>query len=220
MSNDVKFDMKFFAAILLLIIGIVFISFFSYFRPVVEVVDNGFYKIPHKIGEWIGDDHTFSQEVYDELRADENFYRIYKRSDGATLGLYIGYYGTKRGGHPDHVPTGCYPSSGWKIEEIKTLSIALGENTAINVNNLYAVKGERKEQTLYWLQNFLGDVTNNGLGQNLEKIKTKVLYNRNDGAFIRVNSRVITTRKDTIKFQKEFIKLLMPYLKENWPIEK
>jgi len=212
---------QFIVAVILLSIGIFLVHGLSVVRGTMKVVDTRFKNIPHAIGDWKGEDKVFADSIYDELRADENFYRVYTNEKGEQLGLYIGYYGTVRGGHPEHVPTGCYPGSGWGIEEISSLPVTsdLIDKT-ITVNNLYATKDELAEQTLYWLQNFRGTVSHDGFGQNFEKIYTKLTFNRNDGAFIRVNSSVQTTREDTIRFQKEFISQLLPLLAENWPVEE
>ena len=210
---------QFTVAVMVLILGIGLVHGLRLVRGRMQVVERNFHKLPRRIGDWKGEDRVFDDAVYDELRADENFFRIYTNSEGDTLGLYIGYYGTQRGGHPEHVPTGCYPGSGWGIESITPLDVSAGEKT-ITVNNLYATKGDQAEQTLYWLQNFRGTVMHNGFEQNFEKIYTKLFYNRNDGAFIRINSSVVSSREETILYQKEFIRQLLPLLPRYWPVEK
>jgi EpsI family protein len=212
---------QFIVALLIFLLGFFVVSGLSMVRGTVKVVEANFKNLPHVIGDWTGVDYTFADEIYDELRADENFYRIYTNSRGDSLGLYIGYYGTERGGHPDHVPTGCYPGSGWGIEAITPLTVHSDDGAiAINVHNLYATKDGQSEQTLYWLQNFRGTVTSTGIEQNLEKLHTLLRFNRNDGAFIRVNSKVKSSREETIAFQKEFIGKLLPLLPEHWPVEE
>ncbi len=205
----------------ILFLSFVFMFKLTYGASKVEVVEKGFYKLPHSIGSWVGEDHTFSDEVYEELRADENLYRIYKRPDGSELGLYIGYYGTARGGHPDHVPTGCYPGSGWGIDSNLPHDIATSDGAySITANSLYVIKEDKSQQTFYWQQNFLGRASNSGWNQNFEKMKTRLLYGKNDGALIRVNSMVQNSREETVAFQTDFIQLLLPMLKDVWPVEK
>ncbi len=214
-------DKKFILTIIILICATSILYGIRYFRGEVVLVEKKFYTLPHTIGEWHGVDKEFDESIYNELRADENLYRIYTHTNGNTLGLYIGYYGTKRGGHPDHVPTGCYPGSGWGIDSVTPLDVSSQDGAkTITVNNLYATKGDKAEQTLYWLQNFLGTVTYRGIEQNLEKMRTKLFYNRNDGAFIRINSPVENTRTETMQFQKEFIAELIPLLPDCWPREE
>ena len=211
--------------IIVLIVAIGFTHGWRLIRGEVVVVEKNFNKMPYTIGEWHGEDNDFAQEIYNVLRADENLSRIYTRPDGKRLGLYIGYYGTKRGGHPEHIPAGCYTGAGWGIESTTSLGIkAYDDSKTITVNNFYAVKDNEGEQVLYWLQNFRGSVSHSGLKQNIEKMKTRLLYNRNDGAFVRINSRVDLTseetRDDVIAFQKEFISHLIPLLPEYWPVEE
>ncbi len=210
---------------IILIVAIAAAYGLRFIRGEVAVVEKNFNKLPLIIGEWKGVDNDFAKEIYDVLRADENVSRIYTRADGKKLGLYIGYYGTKRGGHPEHIPSGCYTGAGWGIESVTPLDIQAHDGSKkITVNNFYAVKGNEGEQVLYWLQNFRGKVSHTGLKQNIEKMKTKLLYNRNDGAFIRINSRVDLskgeTREEIIEFEKDFISYLITLLPKYWPNEE
>lgn len=211
----------YYAVVAVLVVLIVVMYGFGSFRGEVVVVEHGFKNIPYIIGEWQGEDYSFDESIYKELRADENFSRMYTRADGQKINLYIGYYGTKRGGHPEHVPTGCYPGSGWGIDAIDPLSIASSDGAQeIVVNNLMAVKGESSENMLYWLQNFRGTVVNTGWKQNIEKMKTRLLYNRNDGAFIRITAPIRNTREETVAIEKSFAADLLPLLAEHWPKEE
>lgn len=215
-------DKGFLIVVVILMCAIGLFYGYRQWRGQMVVTEKNFKDLPMQIGQWQGEERPFSDEIYDELRADENLSRVYTReSDGAKLGLYIGYYGTQRGGHPEHVPTGCYPGAGWIIHNITPLDITNEEMAkTITVNNLYAELGDLREQTLYWLQNFRGNVAHTGWRQQIEKIKTLLKYNRNDGAFIRVNATVTDTREATIAYQKDFIKKLMPLLPKHWPKEE
>jgi len=212
---------QFSIAIIVLVTGIVLVHGLSLIRGEMVVVERNFKNLPFTIGDWTGDERTFDQSIYDELRADENLYRIYRNSNGDELGLYIGYYGTQRGGHPEHIPAGCYTGAGWGIESNTPLDITSQDSTkTIRVNNFYARKGEKTEQTLYWLENFRGTVSHNGFEQNFEKIYTKLVHNRNDGAFIRINSHVQSTRDETLRFEIVFVKRLIPLLDKHGYVEK
>lgn len=192
----------------------------QYYRGEIVFVKGGFRDLPLTIGGWKGEVREFPQEVYKELREDDNMYRIYRDPAGHELGLYIGYYGTKRGGHPDHIPQGCYTGAGWGVVEDAPYPVTLDNGRTVTVHNFYAAKGDQSEQVLYWIQNYRGEVMWSGLTQNIEKMKNKLFNRRNDGAFIRINSLVTTTRDETLAFETEFLKELMPHLHAVWPVEK
>ena len=224
-KKEIMQQKLFIISVIVLIIAIGCAHGLRLIRGEVDVVEKNFNKMPYTIGAWKGEDNDFAQEIYNVLRADDNLSRIYTRDDGKRLGLYIGYYGTKRGGHPEHIPSGCYTGAGWGIESVTPLDVSAYDGSkTITINNFYAVKGNEGEQVLYWLQNFRGTVSHSGLRQNIEKMKTRLLYNRNDGAFIRINARVDLTsgetRDDVIAFQKNFISHLIPLLPKYWPVEE
>ena len=58
-----------------------------------------------------------------ELRADFNLQRAYTGPAGSLIWLYLGYYGTDRGGRPEHTPRGCYTGAGWGIEQARTFDV-------------------------------------------------------------------------------------------------
>ncbi len=213
---------NFIIAIIILILAMASVHALTEMRGEYEVVEQGFYKLPMEIGEWKAESFEFDQRVYDVLDAQEHLSRNYFRQDGAKIGLYIGYYSTKRGGHPEHIPAGCYTGAGFGIESEEPLVItsASGERT-VTVNNFYARRGERGEQVLFWLQNYRGVDMNTGLKQNIEKMKNKLFNRRNDGAFIRLNTAFTgDDRESVLAYQKEFAARLIDLLPGCWPVEE
>ncbi|MFC1809289.1 exosortase C-terminal domain/associated protein EpsI [Candidatus Omnitrophota bacterium] len=212
---------NFIIAIVILVIALISVHALIYVRGEYAVVEKGFYKLPMQIGEWKAESFEYDQRVYDVLNAQEHLSRNYFLPNGTKLGLYIGYYSTKRGGHPEHIPAGCYTGAGFGIESNESLVInsASGERT-ITVNNFYAKKGEIGEQVLFWLHNYRGVDMNTGLKQNIEKMKNKLLNRRNDGAFIRINSKVSENREEVLAHQKEFVAQLIDLLPDCWPVEE
>jgi EpsI family protein len=66
---------------------------------------------------------SFSDAVYKELNADMHVYRHYRSDDGRQVDLYIGYYGTAKGGRTPHNPYGCLPGAGWGIVEDQRIDL-------------------------------------------------------------------------------------------------
>jgi EpsI family protein len=213
---------NFITAIIILVITMAGVQALISARGEYEVVEKGFYKLPMQIGAWKAESFEFDQRVYDVLNAQEHLARNYYGPNGEKVGLYVGYYSTKRGGHPEHIPAGCYTGAGFGIESEDSLSIASESgDRSIIVNNFYARKGDQGEQVLYWLQNYRGVDMNTGLKQNIEKMQNKLFNRRNDGAFIRLNSSFKGDDRATVlAYQQEFAAALIDLLPECWPVEE
>lgn len=76
-------------------------------RGKLAVIEINLDKIPIEIAGFSGTEDFFSQAVYDELNADKHVYRHYRSKDGRQVDLYIGYYGTAKGGRTPHNPYAC-----------------------------------------------------------------------------------------------------------------
>jgi EpsI family protein len=72
-------------------------------------------ELPPTVADWRAIDIPIEQDVADMLRADLNVQRAYVHPQGYVVYVYVGYYGTTRGGTPEHTPEMCYPAQGWKI---------------------------------------------------------------------------------------------------------
>ncbi len=58
-----------------------------------------------------------AENVESMLRADFNVQRAFLHPLGDVVWLYIGYYGTDRGGTPEHTPPQCYRAHGWSLSD-------------------------------------------------------------------------------------------------------
>ena len=58
---------------------------------------------------WKGHDIPMEGSVEEILRADRHLQRSYYDRAGGLVWLYVGYYGTSRGGRSEHTPWVCYP---------------------------------------------------------------------------------------------------------------
>ena len=74
---------------------------------------------------------------------------------------------------------------------------------------------------IHWYQSAGSRVLASGLQRNIERFKGRVLYNRNDGAYIQVNSYVAETEVPEVRERvTNFVQEVMELLPEFWPIEK
>ncbi|MBW1916251.1 MAG: EpsI family protein, partial [Deltaproteobacteria bacterium] len=62
---------------------------------------------PVEIGDWLGQETRFDQEIYDAVGVDDSFLCNYQSSDGRQVQLYIGFYQSQREGDLIHSPKNC-----------------------------------------------------------------------------------------------------------------
>lgn len=191
-------------------------------RGTPRVVKINLENIPMKIGAYSGVKDSFGPAVYDALNADENIYRHYRDAAGNQVDLYIGYYGTAKGGRTGHNPYACLPGSGWGIiksgqKKIKSSYYPDG----VNVNYILSRKGDIYEVMLDWYQSEGTKVLPNGISQNIYRFISRILYNRNDGAFIRLTAVTDAKHiKETEKRVQNFSQKILELIPNYWPIER
>ncbi|QWV91849.1 EpsI family protein [Geomonas oryzisoli] len=191
-------------------------------RPRVVVVRTNLEKLPMTIGDYRGIDDVFPELVYRELNADQHVYRHYRNADGQVVTLYIGYYGTAKGGRTGHNPYACLPGAGAAIVDTGTVTLKQqGRPEPVPVNYVLARKDGASTVMLHWYQTAGTKVVATGWRQNLERFKGRVLRNRNDGAFVEVymaapDAMVPSAKKTTGAFAEKVMNLLPGY----WPVER
>jgi len=190
-------------------------------RGRVQVVDKRLDSLPKEIDGRTGFDDKFDDGVYKALNADENFLRRYAgpRRD---IWLYIGYYGTRKGGRTGHLPEYCYPGSGWDIEELGKTDVVNGDGQRVDVNKILVRRGSYRSLALYWMHSNGHQVMNTGLKMNINRFMRRLKYNRDDGAFVRISARVQNDGdvQQCMADEKQFSEALLKLLPDHWPIEK
>jgi EpsI family protein len=203
-------------SLLLLILTVAMVGCLSK-RQVPVVVQTNLERLPREIGGYIAVDGTFPESVYKELNCDKTVYRHYLNGNGV-LSLYIGYYGTAKGGRTTHNPYDCLPGAGWVILETKMI------NTAMNDSALNYIRAKRdgvNTVMVHWYQTAGTKVVATGIRQNMERFWGRLLHNRNDGAFIQITAQVNDedvepTLRKIENFSGQIVELLPKY----WPVEK
>jgi EpsI family protein len=186
------------------------------------VVETKLEKLPVKLAGFTGVDDSFGEQVYKELNADKHIYRHYETNRGQKVSLYIGYYGTKKGGRSSHTPYACLPGAGWGIIDTKKIVlIDKIKDEQVDVNYIISKKGNLYYIIIFWYQMLKDKVVSNGIQQNILRFFGRLFYNRNDGAFVRISA---FSEKDDIPktnlLVKSFSKIILNELPNYWPIEK
>ncbi len=221
-----RLSIKFFSVTVLLMISSLLITTLISNRGVPAVIAFNLEKIPMELDGFNGQRDLFPQRVYDALNADENVYRHYRSAQGDQVDLYIGYYGTAKGGRTGHNPYGCLPGAGWGIiisEKLPLDSVDQpnDKKKKIFINHILARQGDKFVNMFYWYQTRGNRIIDSGIQQNIDRFLSRLLDNRNDGAFVQIST---FSKEDTIESARElgrsFAVKIMTLLPSYWPIEK
>ena len=210
---------NFWISLTLIIITFIIIKSLGAGKDVI-VVDKKLDRLPEIISGLYSTDIPLDEMVAKELDPDVYIFRNYTSDNGRVINVYIGYYGTNKGGRTGHNPEACYPSTGWAILNEKKETIDIGGNKKITVNAML-VKKENKSQFVYhWYQSDGTHVVRSGIQQNLNRFRKMILKNRDDGAFIRVAMDVDGNEQEAKYEIEKFIRQLFWLISEYWPEEK
>lgn len=192
-------------------------------RPVVAVVEKRLDRLPAVIDGYYAKIIPLSEQVNKALQTDVYIFRTYSGPKGS-ITLYIGYYGTAKGGRTGHIPTVCYPSQGYALLDEQRLTLPVvfgnGRKSKVTVTRLLVTRNGQKQIVYHWYQASGDTVLTNGIQQNLHRFKSLWLYNRNDGAFVRVSTAVQGNPGESEKKLQTFTRRLIPLIAQYWPVEE
>ena len=189
-------------------------------QPPLKVLDVRLAKIPMQIESLVGRELYFEDSVYSALNADGNLLRDYVKHDGNVINLYIGYYGTARGGRAEHLPQYCFTGQGWTIEKWDFTNINMPGGGLTRVNRLIVNKGSMRQLVYFWFQS-QGTVMSTGWEQNWHKFQHRLQRGRNDGTLVRVSSAMPRGKEtESENRTQQFAAHIIPLIIENWPIEE
>lgn len=211
---------SFFTALAMLLATILAVMLIAA-RPVPAVVRSGLENLPVELAGYRGTDDHYPESVMAELKTDVSLYRHYLAASGPPLDLYIGYYGTAKGGRTGHNPYACLPGAGWAIVETRTVNIPHSGGGGDSVNYVLARREGVNTVLLHWYQTGGSTVLSTGLRQNLERLKGRILNNRNDGAFVQVSARVTDNGvAEAGEKARRFAGAVIERLPGVWPVEE
>lgn len=207
------------AVMMLFVLGAVVAIFF---RSVPVVVQTNLEGLPLVISGYTAIEDSFSDAVYKELNADKHVYRHYRARDGDQIDLYIGYYGTAKGGRTGHNPYACLPGAGWAIVDSRKVGIRnYSQSSDAEVNYVHARRNEVNTVMVHWYQTAGKTAMSTGIQQNMKRLLGRLLRNRNDGAFVQITSQVpdemVAAAETRVSIFAENVLQLLPGY---WPVER
>jgi EpsI family protein len=142
---------------------------------------------PQNLGAWqkTGNDQILDDETLKVLRASDYLLRDFRKSDGQTANLYVGYYASQRTGATYHSPLNCLPGSGWTLSEPGKANIALPNGSSFVANKYVIQNGDYKSLMVYWYQGRGRNVASEYWGK-VYTVFDSVRLRRSDGAMVRV----------------------------------
>jgi len=174
--------------------------------------------LPPQVLGWHGRDIPLEGTVEEMLRADDHVQRRYFDPAGGLVWLYIGYYGTERGGRSEHEPWECYPTAGWEIVEANTTKLPVGEEQVIQ--EILVQRGGEARLVHFWYRTSRSDHVVGELAHAWDRFVGRLTVGRADGAFVRLSTPL---RGESVQSGRArlraFGKGLAPQLAAHWPQE-
>src|SRR5690606_31184568 len=121
--------------------------------------------LPRELGSWTSVDIPLDGEAESILEADYNLQRRYEHPLGEVVWVYVGYYGTQRGGRPEHTPPACFRAHGWTIEDRRVIDAGGG----LRVNEMQVSLDGERQLVHYWFRSFRSHLRG-GLDQLLDHL--------------------------------------------------
>jgi len=201
--------------VLLLVIGV--FAWTLRMQPALAIDASALATLPLRIDVYDGEDVPLESTVESVLRADFNLQRSYSGA-GSLVWLYIGYYGTTRGGRPEHTPRGCYTGAGWGIEEARKLRVDPDGDLRVN-EYLVEQNGERL-LVQFWYRSNRRTGMLGGWDQNVDRFLGRLSDGRADGALIRISTPLFGDDEVSARSRLlSFASVLDPLIAERWPTE-
>jgi EpsI family protein len=172
--------------------------------------------LPPALGDWRARDVPLENEVEAMLRADWNLQREYARPGSPPVSLYVGYYGTARGGAPEHTPWVCYPSNGWTIESNERL-----DADGLRAHELVVTQNEQRRLVLFWYQSWRRAGLLGSFDVTLDHVLSRLRTERADGALVRISTDLppggeLAARSRLVSFGGALVSALAAH----WPEER
>jgi len=181
-----KSSVRFSVLLTLILVAGVFVNAWSYLGEA-HVERKQLRDFPQNINAWqkTGNDQILDDETLKVLRASDYLLRDFRKSDGQSANLYVGYYASQRTGATYHSPLNCLPGSGWTLSEPGKATIALPDGSSFVANKYVIQSGDYKSLMIYWYQGRGRNVASEYWGK-VYTVLDSVRLRRSDGAMVRV----------------------------------
>ncbi|MDD3182477.1 MAG: VPLPA-CTERM-specific exosortase XrtD [Alphaproteobacteria bacterium] len=155
---------------------------------------------PLTLGSWRGTNLALDAATLKVLKLTDYVNIDYTSSaDRASVNLYVAYLASQTMGIIVHPPTNCLPGAGWKIEKEDVVSMQTDTEAftkqPLRLARLLVRSGEDRMLVYFWYEQQGQRVTSQVEGR-LRLMKNSLLYNRTDGALVRVSTVLLPTETE------------------------
>lgn len=183
------------------------------------VAENRLQFFPQRVLDYQGQDDRLDDSVYAVLGNDYNLLRRYTNGSGRAIWLYVGYYGTAKGGRPSHVPQSCYTGQGFAIQDWRLVP-APNSRPNGHIHQMAVKRGPEQQLVLFWFHGQGNKVLATGVEQNVLRLRNRLVGDRDDGSLVRLSTIIDSAggeaaAQELSRFAAEVIGLLPSY----WPTE-
>ena len=174
--------------------------------------------LPAEVLSWESRDVPMEGTVEAILRADEHVQRSYWDDGiGGLVWMYVGYYGTARGGRSEHTPWVCYPTAGWEVLEEHSARLAVG---GAEIQEMVVQRGDERRLVHFWYRTSRSDHVVGEIAHAWARFLGRLTIGRADGAFVRISTPLVgegpeSGRARLMSFRSE----LDGQLAAHWPVE-
>jgi EpsI family protein len=174
--------------------------------------------LPHEVLAWEGRDIPMEGTVEQMLRADRHVQRSYYDEAGGLVWLYVGYYGTARGGRSEHTPWVCYPTAGWDVVGDESRRLAVGTGSAIQ--EIVVERGNQRRLVHFWYRTSRSAHVVGELSHAWDRFMGRLTLGRADGAFVRLSTPLRGESPESGRARLlAFGRALDAQLATHWPTE-
>jgi EpsI family protein len=207
--------------IILILVGFGSAGWWLHLRPERELDPESIQRIPLDLAGWQGRDVPLDEGVERMLRADAHVQRSYRNDRGELVWLYVGYYGTERGGRPEHTPWVCYPSAGWLIlaSGERPLSVERGDRDGARMVELVVERQRERRLVHFWYRTTRSEAIASERTLTVDHVLGRFSPSgRADGALVRLSTPIaeggIERARDRLA---RFADPLVGALEAHWP---
>ena len=195
------------------------LSWWLQFREPLHANVTSLAALPQKLGNFSGTDTPVADNVVEMLDADYHLQRAYMHPFGDVVWLYIGYYGTERGGTPEHTPRACYLAHGWRIED--GTSVVIDAERGLKAVEYLVNDRGRRQLVLFWYRSFRRSGITSTMELRMDHLVGQIAAGRADGALVRLSTGLDdpTSRATTRALLVSFARKLERELGGVWPEE-
>jgi len=207
------------ALLALILVAVGSLGWWLYLRPELRSDLDGLRTLPPELGLWRARDLPMDTAVESMLDADLSVQRVYLHPFGEIVWLYLGYYGTTRGGSPEHLPSTCYQAQGWQITSRRRIDI--DRATGLRANEYVVERDGEARLVHFWYRSHRGTGILGQLGLAFDHALGQFVSQRADGALVRISTplaqldELVTARSRL----STFATLLEQQLGPRWPTE-